>query len=273
MENLVYYEQLRSVPEEAQREIKGGRLSGMTDINPMWRIKALTEAFGPYGVGWYFDIIDKRLVDGTDGAIACFVDITLYYMDRGEWSKGAPGTGGSMFVSKEKAGMYVSDECFKMALTDAISVAAKLLGVGADVYWRADATKYGKREELDNENEKEQKKRDAAWKAAEKALSDKANECGVPYTDLPVYFFKRYGVTISAATTEQLKSACSDFDSDDAPEFIKILELEKKARSLWEEKGFKRNQFAPSFVKRFGHSVEEATVEELETVIDGIANR
>ena len=38
--------------------------------------------------------------------------------------------------------MYTSDECYKMALTDAISVACRALGVGADVYWEADRSKY-----------------------------------------------------------------------------------------------------------------------------------
>ena len=45
-------------------------------------------------------------------------------------------------MANEKNGPYVSDECFKMALTDAISVACKALGVGALVYWDKDATKY-----------------------------------------------------------------------------------------------------------------------------------
>ena len=36
----------------------------------------------------------------------------------------------------------MNDECFKMALTDAISVSCKALGVGADVYWNKDRTKY-----------------------------------------------------------------------------------------------------------------------------------
>lgn len=52
------------------------------------------------------------------------------------------GTGGSMFAARQKDGVYVSDECYKMATTDAISVACKQLGVGADVYWDADRTKY-----------------------------------------------------------------------------------------------------------------------------------
>lgn len=47
-----------------------------------------------------------------------------------------------MFAEKERSGIHVSDEVFKMATTDAISVACKLLGVGADVYWDSDKTKY-----------------------------------------------------------------------------------------------------------------------------------
>ena len=35
----------------------------------------------------------------------------------------------------ESKGAYVSDECYKMALTDALSVAMKALGVAADVYF------------------------------------------------------------------------------------------------------------------------------------------
>ena len=45
-------------------------------------------------------------------------------------------------IAQEKGGLHVSDECYKMALTDAISVACKSLGMGADVYWSNDNTKY-----------------------------------------------------------------------------------------------------------------------------------
>ena len=49
-----------------------------------------------------------------------------------------------MFKALERGGLYTSDECFKMATTDAISVACKQLGIGADIYWGADSTKYTK---------------------------------------------------------------------------------------------------------------------------------
>ena len=142
MENLKIYNAVRVVPAEALKPIGGGRLKGMTDINPMWRIKTLTEQFGVCGVGWKYEIVEKRLDKGAGDEIAAFVDINLYIKTNGEWSDAIPGTGGSMFVSKEKNGLYTSDECFKMALTDAISVSCKALGFGADVYWGKDNTKY-----------------------------------------------------------------------------------------------------------------------------------
>ncbi len=140
--NLRIYEAARAVPASATKEIAGGRLKGMTDINPMWRIKKLTELFGPCGIGWKYEVTRQELQPGANGEIAAFVNINLYIKKDGEWSEPIPGTGGSMFVAKEKTGLYTSDECYKMALTDAISVACKALGFGADVYWKADRTKY-----------------------------------------------------------------------------------------------------------------------------------
>ena len=146
MDNLTIYNEVRSVPDSAKRRIEAGRLKGKTDINPMWRIKALTEKFGPCGFGWKYVITDKRLEQGANGEIAAFLDIDLFVKADGVWSDAIPGTGGSAFVAKEKNGPYTSDECFKMALTDAISVACKALGFGADVYWEADRSKYDKPE-------------------------------------------------------------------------------------------------------------------------------
>lgn len=142
MNNMEVYNAFAEVPANAKKTIGAGRLKGMTDINPMWRIKMLTERYGPCGVGWYYDITDKQVVTGADGVICVFLDIKLYVKENGEWSKGIPGTGGSQLVAKETKGMYTNDECFKMALTDAISVACKALGMGANVYWEKGRTKY-----------------------------------------------------------------------------------------------------------------------------------
>lgn len=147
MENMGLYTRFRNTPPEAKKEIKAGRIKGFTDINPMWRIQALTDAFGPCGIGWKYTIDRKWLEPGANGEVAGFVDISLYYKWDGEWSEAIPGTGGSSFIAKERNGLYTSDEVFKMALTDALSVACKALGIGADVYWAAGRTKYQAREE------------------------------------------------------------------------------------------------------------------------------
>lgn len=143
-ENLSIYNQVRSVPENALKKIEAGRLKGKSDINPMWRIKTLTEQFGMCGVGWKYVIKEERLENGGKDEIAAFVNIDLFVKVNNEWSEAIPGTGGSMFVASESKGLYTSDECFKMALTDALSVACKALGFGADVYWNADKSKYDK---------------------------------------------------------------------------------------------------------------------------------
>lgn len=142
MDNMKIYDQVRKCPDNALRKIQAGRLKGKSDINPMWRIKALTEQFGPVGIGWTYEITKQWLEQGADGEVAAFCNINLFINPDGVWSKPIPGTGGSSFIAKERNGLYTSDECFKMALTDAISVACKALGFAADVYWDSDKTKY-----------------------------------------------------------------------------------------------------------------------------------
>ena len=142
MSNLRIYDAVRSVPDNAKRTIQGGKLKGKTDINPMWRIKALTEQFGPCGIGWWYTIEKEWTEPGAEGTVAAFVNIDLYYKVDGAMSVPIPGTGGSMLVDLEKGQLVTNDEAFKMALTDAISVACKAIGVAADVYWEADRTKY-----------------------------------------------------------------------------------------------------------------------------------
>lgn len=146
MNNMELFQQFEKTADEAKKTIEAGRLKGFTDINPMWRFKRLTEVFGPVGIGWKFIITDKQIIPGADGVSSAFVDILLFFKYNGEWSEGIPGTGGSAFVAKEKGGLYTSDECFKMALSDAIGTACKALGMSADIYFSKDRSKYSSNE-------------------------------------------------------------------------------------------------------------------------------
>lgn len=147
MEKMGFYNKLKTVPENVKKTIKGGRIAGMTDIKPQWRIEIMTEVFGPVGFGWKYTI-NKTWFSEPDsfGQVACFAEVDVYVKDGDVWSAPIPGIGGNMFISLERNGLYTSDECLKMAITDALSVAMKAIGVGADVYMGHDG-KYASKDE------------------------------------------------------------------------------------------------------------------------------
>lgn len=162
MGNLDLYNKLKVVPNEAIKPIQNGRLKGKSDINPMWRIRTMTEHFGICGVGWKY-VITKQWTEtyGTETKAYCNID--LFVKVDGQWSDAIQGTGGSSEVTMERNGSYVSDECYKMALTDALSVAMKALGVGADIYFEKGkstmdySSKYNMQEDLTKTQQQETK--------------------------------------------------------------------------------------------------------------------
>lgn len=136
-ENLRFYNQLKAVPDYALKTIQGGRLNGMSDINPLFRIKAMTEVFGPCGIGWKYEIT-KQWQETYGQEVKAFTNLNLYIKVDGEWSAPIPGTGGATIVELNSRGVYVNDEGFKMSQTDALGVAMRSLGVAADVYYSKD---------------------------------------------------------------------------------------------------------------------------------------
>lgn len=204
MENLEIYNKVKEVPEKAKKKITGGRLSGMTDIKPMWRIEKLTEVFGICGIGWKTHIKNKEIIEGANDEKIAIVDIDLFVKVDGEWSEPIEGTGGSSFIAKEKNGLYTSDECFKMAYTDALSVACKSLGFGADVYWGE--SKYVERKET----------------------TKKVTKNKIPITEDQITRIRK------KLNEEQIKKACElvkrdkleDFSIEEASSLIKNLKIE-----------------------------------------------
>lgn len=133
---LDLWNKLKSPPKEALKLIEAGRLKGKSDINPTWRYQALTNEFGPCGVGWKYLITRQWTEPGLDGQLMCFVNVDLYIKDGENWSAPIPGTGGDFLIKKEKEGLHHNDEAYAMALTDALGKSMKVLGMAADVYWR-----------------------------------------------------------------------------------------------------------------------------------------
>lgn len=220
--NMNVFNELREVPKEAIKEIKAGRLKGMSDINPMWRIQRMTEVFGACGFGWKYDV-KKQWTETYGNETKAYCNIDLFVKINGEWSEPIPGTGGSSAVTMERNGTYVSDECFKMALTDALSVAMKALGVGADVYFAKGkeiidpSTKYSMNEQLaqnaippSQENPNQKKKID------------------------PNDIFQAQGYLKQVTTKEQLKWVADNYAPllKTDPNFLKMCSDKKKELGL-----------------------------------------
>ena len=170
--NMRIYDAVRHVPDQAKKKINGGRLAGMTDINGMWRIKVLTEQFGPCGDGWYISDVKywQDRLEKND-SVALFCSILLHVKMDGAWSQPIYGIGGNMLVAAEKSGTRLDDEAYKKAYTDAISVACKALGIGADVYFEKDVTKYS-----DYEGESEQKEQQTHQQTAQLPAQQKPQQ-------------------------------------------------------------------------------------------------
>lgn len=152
MGNLEIWDKVKAVPKEYTKKITGGRLKGMTDIKPQWRLLTLTSTFGPCGVGWFYEITDKWTEQAGE-EVSAYISINLYIKQSEEWSKPIPGLGGSKLLAQESKGPHHSDECYKMALTDALSVACKQLGIASDIYmgWDAVETKQPMLKTVDTE--------------------------------------------------------------------------------------------------------------------------
>lgn len=151
-DNMTIWNAGRAVPSTALKPIQAGKLKGKSDINPVWRMEVLTSLFGPCGFGWRTSLVSRWTetfeFTNPDGSTiqekGAFVKLNLFIKVNGEWSEAIEGVGGSKLYGKGQ-GNELNDEAWKMAETDAISVACKKLGIAADVYYASGAryeTKY-----------------------------------------------------------------------------------------------------------------------------------
>lgn len=141
------YAAMAMPPQDATKKIDFGKLKGKNDINPQWRVEALTEQFGLCGIGWRFEVVSCQQVPvPATQELMVYVQVNLYIKDGDTWSESIPGMGGDFVIQKDKNGIHGNDEAYKMAVTDAIGTAAKMIGVAADVYRGKYDTKYSRQQ-------------------------------------------------------------------------------------------------------------------------------
>lgn len=134
MDNMSIYNSLCTPPNDALKPIGFGNLKGKSDINPQWRYEAVTNQFGLCGQGWKFTIDSHWVQPVPSGEVMVYVMISFYYKQGDTWSEPIPAYGGDFLIKKDKNGIHGNDEAMKMAVTDALGTAMKMIGVAADVY-------------------------------------------------------------------------------------------------------------------------------------------
>ena len=129
-DNMRIYSQVRKVPENAIKPIKGGAYgaAGLSDINAQWRIEKMTELYGPIGDGWIWEPVSYWVEFGSLHGQIC----VKYKMESGEWSNPIYGYGGTKIGGRDDSDIYKSTN------TDALGNALKNLGIGADVWYNQD---------------------------------------------------------------------------------------------------------------------------------------
>lgn len=136
------YSKVSVPPVSALKAITGGRLDGFTDINAQWKVEVMTEVYGLCGVGWKYEVVDKEIIDCSDGQKLIYLTVSLQIKDGDKWSDPIYGIGGDFIIKKERKGMRADDDAYKKCLTDALGNAMKNIGVAADVYKGMFETKY-----------------------------------------------------------------------------------------------------------------------------------
>ena len=132
--NLRHWSELLATdPRQTKPFTRAGGFKG-TAIDTTWRIMRLTEHFGPCGTGWGMDEPRFHTMDSGDE--------TLVYCTLRCWYKDTPeaepsyiwGVGGDKVASRRTGSIFVDDEAFKKAFTDAIMNAFVKVGLSADIW-------------------------------------------------------------------------------------------------------------------------------------------
>lgn len=134
-------------PAYAKDFRRAGGFAG-TDINPVYRMKRMTELFGPCGQGWGWTLHNQWREDFHvgDGELSCvFTAVSVWYMI---------DAGLDQPMTRCETGIQIGgtiadrtpDESYKMAITDALGKCFVALGLSADVYMGEYDSKYHREE-------------------------------------------------------------------------------------------------------------------------------
>ena len=147
--NLEHWEVLERTDPAYTKKFNAGRFKG-TDINATYRMRHLTERFGPAGKGFGFNI-GSPIFYGEGDLQAVTISAELWWVEDGHTYTAPAHYGGTKIYLTSKGSVTgVDEDAVKKAVTDAMGKAALAMGAHADVYMGLhDDSKYLK--EITNE--------------------------------------------------------------------------------------------------------------------------
>ena len=212
--NLDIFNKGFNVPKDATKPFNNGRFKG-TDINRMWRIKVLTDMFGPAGVGWDWQIVETsthKLEQDDRVVIFAKGELKIWDYSTKMWSKPIIGYGGNDLVQSNKNGCRINDDAYKMVDTDAFGHACSKLGIGGSVYWD-EGSKYTleKAEDETNQGFVPKSKPYKITQDGEKADKDRKKQKDAILNDITAYYFEP---DKCGAAADIINEELSNFGSD-----------------------------------------------------------
>lgn len=149
MSNLDLWNLVEKTPPSETKPISGKAYKG-TSPKPHYLVHKATETFGPCGIGWGFEIVDEKLLDGALLAPDFFerihmARVRVWY----EW-KGKRGVvehvGQTIFCGKRsgpEGRPFTDEDAPKKSVTDALVKALSMIGFAGDIFTgRYDDSKY-----------------------------------------------------------------------------------------------------------------------------------
>lgn len=194
MSNLKLWDGVSKTAPSATKTANAGGGRQETSINGTYMFMRATDAFGPCGIGWGYEIVEERYDQGqpyfdTEGKLDCYelthtIKLRLWFKlgdDKGE----VFSFGHTRALFRKNDGQMKADgEAPKKSLTDAIKKALSMLGFSADIFMgQWDDREYVEQqlnaEALDKADDKDaeavkQAKEYAEWKTNNLTAIDKA---------------------------------------------------------------------------------------------------
>lgn len=132
--NMRLWDKVKTTNPRFTKEYTGSGGFKGTAIGAQYRVEMATEQFGPLGIGWGYDVVDEKIVEGV-----WIVRLKLWYMLDGQ--RGEVTQYGANKIKEQRKGSdgkpgydFLDEEAPKKSITDALTKCLSLLGFNADVH-------------------------------------------------------------------------------------------------------------------------------------------